>query len=71
MDKDKVVISDYLSQEVLSNRKLFFILDEMMTDELTQMLEDYTTKTGHTFKREKCEGFWVIQKIEKNNSGKK
>ena len=68
MDKGKVLISDYLPQEVLCKRKLFFILDEMMTDELTQMLQDYTTKTGHIFKRDKCEGFWVIQKIENNNS---
>ena len=62
MSEGKVLISDYLSKEVLSNRKLFFIWDEMMTDELVEMLDDYTKETGVQFEKEQHPGYWIFKK---------
>ena len=52
MSEWKCLIGDYLSKEVLSDRKLFFIWYEMMIDELVEVLEEYTTELVVQFDRE-------------------
>ena len=55
----KTLISDYLTEEELKKRKVFFIMDEMLSPELFHIIK----KSGYKFKIEHCEGFKVFTKL--------
>ena len=71
MSKNSVTISDCLPFEEIESRKIFFILEDMMNDEVTQAFKNYTKTTGVNFQSTFVltpgtaqNGFWVVKKIE-------
>jgi hypothetical protein len=63
MSGGKTMISDTLPYEELKNRKIFFVICDVLSDELQAKLTKFTKHTGVEFMTEKHDGFWVIKKV--------
>ena len=65
MSEEKTMISDTLPYEELKNRKIFFVICDVLSDELLAKLTKFTKHTGVEFMTENHDGFWVIKKAHK------
>ena len=63
MSEGKTMISDTLPYEELKNRKIFFVICDVLSDKLQAKLTKFTKHTGVEFMTEKHDGFWVIKKM--------
>jgi len=61
-NNNKVLITDFMSDEELHKRKIFFIFKCMINADLWKQLKRYTEKTGIKFNIENTDKEFIIVK---------